>query len=106
MTEDRMREIETRIRNAPNLPEGEREKLLGLLATVRDEVQRLATSHSDDAHSIAHFLAASTHEASRPEKRPKLLEAAQHGLMASVENFETSHPRLFEAAVVLANMGL
>jgi hypothetical protein len=106
MMEERMREIETRIRNAQNLPEGEREKLLGLLATVRKEVDQLATSHADDAKSITHFLAASTHEASRPEKRPKLLQAAQHGLMASVENFETSHPKLFEAAVVLANMGL
>jgi hypothetical protein len=106
MMEERMREIETRIRKARNLPESEREKLLGLLATVRDEVDQLAASHADDASSITHFLAASTHEASRPEKRPKLLQAAQHGLMASVENFETSHPKLFEAAVVLANMGL
>jgi hypothetical protein len=106
MMEERMREIEKRIRDAPNLAESEREKLLGLLATVREEINQLATSHTDDAQSITHFLAASTHEASRARKRPKLLQAAQNGLMASVENFESSHPKLFEAAVVLANMGL
>ncbi|HEY3602461.1 MAG TPA: hypothetical protein VGK72_10935 [Chthoniobacterales bacterium] len=106
MMDERMREIETRIRDTPNLAESEREKLLGLLATVREEVNQLATSHTDDAQSITHFLAASTHEASRAKKRPKLLQAAQNGLMASVENFESSHPKLFEAAVVLANMGL
>ena len=56
------------------------------------------------------FLEASAHEASRSEKQPKLLEAARQGLTASVENLESSHPKLFatvnQAAVVLANMGL
>ena len=107
MLEERMQKIEARIQEAPGLPETEREKLLQLFATLRDA---LARSHEEDARSIAHFLDASTHEASRTEKQPKLLEAARDGLTASVENFERSHPKLFEtvqqAAVVLANMGL
>jgi len=110
MMEDRMRKIEERIQQAPGLPEPEREKLLQLVATLREEVNALASSHEEDARSIAHFLDASTHEASRTEKQPKLLEAAQGGLIASVENFEQSHPKLFatvsQAATVLANMGL
>jgi hypothetical protein len=110
MMEERMRKIEARIQQAPGLPEAEREKLLQLVATLREEVDALAKGHEEDARSIAHFLEASTHEASRAAKRPKLLEAAGHGLTASVEDFERSHPKLFEtvnqAAVVLANMGL
>ena len=110
MPEERMQKIEARIQEAPGLPETEREKLLQLFATLREEVDTLARSHEEDARSIAHFLDASTHEASRTEKQPKLLEAAGDGLTASVENFERSHPKLFEtvqqAAVVLANMGL
>jgi Domain of unknown function (DUF4404) len=110
MMEDRMRKIEARIQRALGLPETEREKLLQLVSTLRDEVAALARSHEEDAHSIAHFLDASTHEASRMKKHPKLLEAARLGLTASVENFENSHPKLFatvnQAAVVLANMGL
>ncbi len=110
MMEDRMRKIEARIEQAPGLPDSEREKLLQLVATLREEVDALARSHEEDAHSIAHFLEASTHEASRTEKQPKLREAARHGLAASVENFESSHPQLFatvnQVAVVLANMGL
>lgn len=110
MMEDRMRKIEARIQQAPGLPETEREKLLQLVSTLRGEVAALSKSHEEDARSIAHFLDASTHEASRTEKQPKLLDAARNGLTASVENFENSHPRLFEtvnqAAVVLANMGL
>ena len=110
MMEERMQKIEARIQQAPGLPEAEREKLLQLVATLREEVDALARGHEEDARSIAHFLDASTHEASRTEKQPKLLEAARNGLTASVENLERSHPRLFEtvnqAAVVLANMGL
>ena len=110
MTEERMRRIEQRIQQAPGLPEIEREKLLQLVATLRGEVAALARSHEEDAQSIAHFLDASTHEASRAKKQPKLLEAARHGLTTSVEGFERTHPKLFEtvsqAAVVLANMGL
>jgi hypothetical protein len=110
MLEERMQKIEARIQEAPGLPEGERKKLLQLFATLREEVDTLARSHEEDARSIAHFLDASAHEASRTEKQPKLLEAARDGLTASVENFERSHPKLFEtvqqASVVLANMGL
>ena len=105
-----MQKIEARIQEAPGLPETEREKLLQLVSTLREEVDALARSHDEDARSIAHFLDASTHEASRTEKQPKLLEAARDGLTASVEHFESSHPRLFEtvnqAAVILGNMGL
>jgi K+/H+ antiporter YhaU regulatory subunit KhtT len=110
MMEDRMRKIEARIQQALGLPETEREKLLQLVSTLREEVAALARSHEEEARSIAHFLDASTHEASRTKKQPKLLEAARLGLTGSVENFESSHPKLFatvnQAAVVLANMGL
>ena len=110
MLEERMQKIEARIAQAPGLPEAEREKLLQLVATLREEVDALAAGQEEEARSITHFLDASTHEASRTQKQPKLLEAARTGLTASVENLESSHPKLFEtvnqAAVVLANMGL
>jgi hypothetical protein len=53
---------------------------------------------------------ASAHEATRTEKKPKLVEASLSGLTASVEAIEASHPKLAEVvnqiAVVLSNMGL
>lgn len=110
MLEERMGKIEARIAEAPGLPETERTQLLQLVATLREEVDALARSRAEEADSIAHFLEASAHEASRSQKQPKLLEAARDGLTASVENLESSHPKLFEAvnqaAVILANMGL
>lgn len=110
MLEERMRKIEKRIAESPGLPEAERTQLLQLVATLREEVDELARGRAEDADSITHFLEASAHEASRSEKQPKLLDAARQGLTASVENLESSHPKLFEAvnqaAVILANMGL
>ena len=49
-------------------------------------------------------------EATRTEKKPKLIEASTNGLRDSVEAFEASHPKLAEVvnqiAVSLSNMGL
>lgn len=110
MLEERMRKIEARLQNAHGMRESEREQLLQLVATLREEIAALDQSREEEVRSIAHFLDASTHEASRSARQPRLLEVARDGLSASVENFESSHPKLFatvqQAAVVLGNMGL
>jgi hypothetical protein len=81
-----------------------------LLAALKDEVGALAKNHEEDAHSIAGFVDASAHEATRAAKQPKLVEASLNGLTASVEAFEASHPKLAEVvnqiAVRLSNMGI
>jgi Domain of unknown function (DUF4404) len=110
MIEDRIQKIEARLKESANIPEAARTELLKLLAALKDEVSTLAKSHEEDARSIARFVDASAHEATRAEKKPKLIEAALNGLTASAESFEASHPKLAEVvnqiAVVLSNMGL
>jgi hypothetical protein len=110
MIEDRIRKIETRLQESANIPEPAREELLKLLAALKDEVNTLAQSHDEDARSIARFVDASAHEATRTEKKPKLVEASLTGLTASVEALETSHPKLAEVvnqiATILSNMGI
>jgi Domain of unknown function (DUF4404) len=110
MIEERIQGIEARLNESPNIPEASRSELLKLLAALKDEVGALAASHEEDARSIARFVDASAHEATRAEKKPKVIEAALNGLKASVETFEASHPKLAEAvnqfATVLSNMGL
>ncbi len=110
MIEDRIQKIEARLKESANIPEESRAELLKLLTALRDEVGTLARSHEEDARSIAKFMDASAHEATRTEKKPKLIEAALNGLTASVESFEASHPKLAEVvnqiAVRLSNMGL
>lgn len=110
MIEDRFQKIEARLQESATIPEPAREELLRLVAALRDEVGTLARSHAEDARSIAQFMDASAHEATRAEKKPKLIEAALKGLTASAESFEASHPKLAEVvnqiAVSLSNMGL
>ena len=110
MIEDRIQKIEAQLKESVNIPEANRAELLKLLAALREEVGTLARSHEDDARSIAQFMDASTHEATRTEKKPKLIEAAVNGLTASVEAIEASHPKLAQVvnqiATVLSNMGL
>jgi hypothetical protein len=110
MIEDRIQKIEARLKESAHIPEAKRAELLNLLAALKDEVNALPSSHEEDARSIAKFMDASAHEATRAEKKPKLVEAAQNGLTASVESFEASHPKLAEVvnqiAVALSNMGL
>lgn len=110
MIEDRIQKIEARLKESANIPEANRAKLLKLLAALKDEVGALTKNHEEDARSIAKFMDASAHEATRAEKKPKLIEAALNGLTASAESFEASHPKLAEVinqiAVALSNMGL
>ena len=110
MIQDRIQKIEAQLKESANIPETNRAELLKLLAALKEEVGTLARSHEEDARSIAKFMDASAHEATRAEKRPKLIEAALNGLTASVESFEASHPKLAEVvnqiAVILSNMGL
>jgi hypothetical protein len=110
MIEDRIQKIEARLKESANIPEAARAELLQLLASLKAEVATLARSHDEDARSIARFVDASAHEATRAEKKPKLIEAALNGLTGSVEAIEASHPKLAEVvnqiAVRLSNMGL
>ena len=110
MIADHIQRIETQLKDSANIPEASRAELLKLLAALKDEVGTLARSHEEDARSIARFVDASAHEATRVEKKPKLFEAALNGLTASVEAVETSHPKLAEVvnqiAIRLSNMGL
>src|SRR5450432_167926 len=96
MIEDRIQKIEARLRESANIPEENRTELLKLLAALKDEVGTLARSHQEDARSIAKFMDASAHEATRTERKPKLIEAALNGLTGSVEAIEVSHPKLAE----------
>ena len=110
MIEDRIQQIEARLKESARIPGPAREELLSLLAALKAEVGTLDRKHEEDARSIAGFVDASAHEATRTEKQPKLAEAALNGLTASVESFEASHPKLAEVvnqiAVRLSNMGL
>lgn len=110
MLQDRIQQIEARISAAPAMTDETRRELLALLASLKGEVAALAATQHEDAHSIAHFTDASTHEATRVERKPEVLEAALKGLTGSVVGLEASHPTIVKVvnriAQALSNMGI
>jgi Domain of unknown function (DUF4404) len=110
MIEDRIRRTESTVKTAGDVPEERKAEVLGLLDQLRSRVTKLSETHGEDADSIARFVEASAHEATRTTKKPSLLETALQGLKQSVEGFEASHPEMVETAnqfaTSLANMGL
>lgn len=110
MIEDTIQKIEARLQTAENLPPEKRAELGELLAVLKQEVADLARTRADDARSIAGFVQVSTHEATRAEQKPELLQHSLAGLAQSVAGLETSHPRLVQVVnsvcTTLANLGI
>lgn len=110
MINDRIDKLEAKVRSAQNIHEETRNELLGLLESLKTEIEKLSETHEEDAKSIARFADISTLEATRAERKPQLVDAALSGLNSSIETFETTHPSLTQIvnrlAVVLSNVGI
>jgi len=80
------------------------------VAALKTEVSSLSETHGEQAHSIAAFTDLSTHEATRTQKDPALLNHALGGLGHSVREFKVSHPDLVKSVDnicrVLAGIGV
>ena len=110
MLHDTISKIEARLKNSGTIRDEQRAELLGLLATLKGEINSLSDTHGERAQSIAGFTQVSTHEATREEKNPELLKLSVQGLASSVAGFEKSHPDLValvnRIATTLSNMGI
>ena len=103
MIENTLKEIEARLAQTGAMTPESRVALLRLLATLKSEITALSETDADRARSIAGFTQVSTHEATRREKNPELLELALEGLASSVEGFEESHPHLVQIVNSICN---
>ncbi len=110
MLEQTITNIEQRIRKAESIKDKDREDLLGLLSTLKSEVVELSRTHAEHAESITGFTQVSTHEATREKKNKRLIKLSLDGLASSVDELETSYPKLVETvnriSQILANMGI
>jgi hypothetical protein len=110
MIKETIERIEARIKTSGSINEGDRSELLMLLSTLKSEVTDLSKTHGEQAESITGFAQVSTHEATREKANPDLIKLSLAGLTSSVDELESSHPKL--AAIVnrisqiLANMGI
>jgi len=103
MIEKTIGEIEAKIRNAGAVSDEHKRELLQLLGTLKAEVGSLEKTHAEQANSIAGFTQVSTHEATRSEQNPQLLEHSIQGLRSSVDGFEKSHPKLVQIVNAISN---
>src|SRR5215469_2608414 len=103
MLEDTIGKIESKIEGAETIKDDRRRELLQLLGTLKSEVAELSKTHGEEAQSIAGFTEISTHEATRTEQNPDLLELSLKGLGSSVSGFEQSHPRLVQIVNAISN---
>lgn len=110
MINDTLSKIEARLRSAESVPDSRRQELIELVNTLRSEIHELSKTDQDQAQSIAGFTQVSTHEATRPEPNPDLVELSLKGLSGSVAGFEKSHPKLVQIvntfSTTLSNLGI
>lgn len=110
MIEDTIKQIEARIRGSQSMSDERRGELLELLATLKAEASNLAETQGDRAQSILGFTQMTTHEATRADQDPRLLDLSSQALRRSVEDFEKSHPRLAHIvnsiSTLLSNSGI
>ncbi|MBA4389525.1 MAG: DUF4404 domain-containing protein [Syntrophus sp. (in: bacteria)] len=102
--------IENKIKRNASIHDKEKEELLNLLTGLENEVSELSKIDSEHAESITGFTQTSTHEATRKDKNEQLLTLSLKGLTSSVDELETSHPKLVEIvnriSHMLSNMGI
>ncbi len=110
MVQTTIAQIEQKIQQVGVISNEQRQELLTLLSDLKDEVEDLSETRSEDAESITRFTGISAHEATRQEINPRLLALSLEGLKSSVSDFEQSHPKLAETVNslchILSNMGI
>jgi hypothetical protein len=103
-------QIEARIEKAESLNDTKKKELLDLLCILKTEVSELSKTHAEQTRSITGFTEVSVHEAIREEKNPQLLKLSLEGLSTSVQEFESSHPKLVgvvnSICLTLSNIGI
>jgi hypothetical protein len=94
MVEEKITQIEARVKKAKSLNDERKKELLDLLSSLKTEVSELSKTHPEHIQGITGFIEISIHEAIREEKNPQLLKLSLQGLSNSLEGFEISHPKL------------
>src|SRR4026207_1997881 len=96
MSEQRIEKSKAAIEAADHIPAEKKAELLEPMATLNPASAKFPPTHREDAQTIARLLEASTHEATRKEKRAGALKKVLDELKESIEKFEASHPKLVE----------
>ena len=97
MIQETLQRIEASLAENSTLPEKRKNELIGLFNTLKNEIEQLESSDSEDAGSIVSYTESSVREATRTDPDEVLLRHTLDGLSLSVRRFEVSHPALMDA---------
>ena len=110
MTRETISQIKEKIEKSDSIKKENKQELLSLISVLQSEIEQLATTHSNQAESILGLTHASADEAMRKDRQSDLYESSVDKLRSSVQEFETSHPRLVEIvnsiSTALSNLGI
>ena len=85
--------IEKNIRESSSLSDHKKTKLAGLITELRQELETLEKSNAQQAQHIARQAHAVAETVLNEDA--KTVELTSHGLERSIEEFELSHPKLY-----------
>jgi queuine/archaeosine tRNA-ribosyltransferase len=110
MLKTTIKNIENKIKRNTSIKDKEKTELLKLLSSLKNEVSELSKTDKEHAESITGFTQTSAHEATRKDKNEDLLDLSLKGLASSVNELESSHPKLVDIvnriSQMLSNMGI
>ena len=110
MIQDTIGKIESKLSTSDAIKPEQKSELLQLLGQLKSEIGGLAQTNAERAETVAGFTEVSTHEATRTERDPELLDLSVKGLSRAVDQLEESHPQLVgivnRLCTVLANSGV
>ena len=100
MLKDTLNQLEQQVRDSASLAEGRKVELLDLIVELRKEVKTLEKEHADKAQQLVQ----QTHDTMQHALSgdAKQVELTSHGLERSIEEFELSHPKFYNAIKALA----
>jgi len=103
-------ELAKSIKTSHKLSESEKKECLAQVETIRHELSDLEHAHADKAKHIATKVHKATHSALKTPRNADDVELTSTGLERSIEEFEVSHPRLYETvkawAIRLTGLGV
>jgi prefoldin subunit 5 len=110
MSDERIEKTKSTVAAADHIPGDKKAALSATLSKLSPALAEISQTHQEHAETIARLVEASTHEATRQEKRPERLKKLSQELRQSVEHFEVSHPHLAafvtEYSTILSALGI
>jgi ABC-type transporter Mla subunit MlaD len=110
MSAERIEKTKSAVDAADHIPAEKKATLSAALSKLTPALEQISETHQEHAESIARLVEASTHEATRQEKRPEHLKKLLQELRESAQKFEASHPRfaafVTEYSTLLSALGI